>query len=75
MAKNYNRKAEKAAAKAVSKIPFVTRLIIFLVIAAGLAISLFWQNEISAALGLKRVDESEYGGMKTETVLTEAAAI
>ncbi len=70
MAKNYNRKAEKAAAKAVSKIPFVTRLIIFLVIAAGLAISLFWQNEISAALGLKRVDESEYGGMKTETVLT-----
>ena len=70
MANRRNKRAEKQAAKTVSKIPFATRLIIFLIIGAALAISLFWQNEINAALGLKKVDENRYDGMNTETVLT-----
>lgn len=60
----------KSAAKKAGKVPFAARLIIFIIVAAALAISLIWQDGINAALGLKKVDSGEYGGMKTDVVLS-----
>lgn len=47
----------------------ILKIVIFVVITAALLISLIWQDRINAALGLKGVEESEYGGMNTDAVL------
>ena len=56
--------------KSESKTLLVTRIVIFVVIAAALLISLIWRPQIESMLGIRSENETDYDGMSTDAVLS-----
>ena len=55
---------------------WLVRILIVLVVAGAMAISvLFFEDQINKALGLKRVDESEYNGTTNDSVIESTSDV
>lgn len=64
-----NKKKTKQQSKFIGSIPLSARLAIFVVIAAVMLVSLFWQNEINFALGLTKTGGGEIDSFGTGSEL------